>query len=223
MDGCVWGPPLWSLVHGAAMSADSGAEETVRSIIETMECVLPCKHCRASLSRFRPVIQTLCFATPFEMTWLLHNSVNRKLGKPEMTFERAHRVWSNCSSEPVSAMQLAEALVVVDANLANRAHWYRDAKLVRCYRRWWSEVAALCDHIPLLASTGRLMREVGPQISRRSLLRRSNCLRSKLLEMGGRKDLALHPRQAACRARRCQKTDRRAVRASRASRTSRPR
>lgn len=205
MDPCVWGPPLWSLLHGAAQAQPLRAEAPVRDAIMAMRCVLPCKHCRVSLRRFWEAVSGACFEDPFDLVWLLHNSVNRKLGKPELTHERARRVWSNSVHEPVSALRLAEALVIVDANLATRALGRERRAVLRCYEQWWDAVARLCALVPMLQRTGRLMRRRAQRVTARTAMRRSNSLRTALLRDAGRVDLALTPAQAAARARKCRK------------------
>jgi len=71
--------------------------------------------------------------------WMLHNAVNRKLGKPELPLHRARLRWSVSTVDPIA---LLDALLIVAYN-------YRNCKLqnkLAAYRALWEAVGTLCAH-----------------------------------------------------------------------------
>jgi len=185
MDPVVWGPPLWALMHSAALRAPRRAAPVVERTLDAMERTLPCAFCRASLAAFRPALARLEFEGPFEMLWMLHNTVSTKLqlqggmGAP-MSFERAKRRWAT-ATEPVSELQLLNALIVTAGN-------YRtcpDAQKRRWYAQLWRGIATLCTMVPTTARLGADLLAQDAADGGCALLRRANERRSALLRERG--------------------------------------
>ena len=141
MDPCVWGPPLWRLMHGTAAREPRRAQAAVLACLYSMRAVLPCRKCRESLTAILAGLEGMHFPSVFEVTWMVHNYVNRKLGKPPLSLRRARRLWAVMSA-PGDPVALADALVIIDANygayLASQA----------AYKQFWRATAALCQLTP---------------------------------------------------------------------------
>ena len=87
MDTRFWGPPAWKLLHTVAVAYDASpaSKRHMRSFLEVLPFILPCKFCRASLTEhyeklpYGPALES---RETFEK-WMynLHNLVNDKLEK----------------------------------------------------------------------------------------------------------------------------------------------
>lgn len=85
------GPKLWEKFHRDALTAKNRAEAWAQ--IEALLASIPCGECKAS---FRQIVSENLHhghGEFFEHTVLLHNLVNRKLGKPEFTVEQARALY----------------------------------------------------------------------------------------------------------------------------------
>lgn len=95
----VWGPPFWRTIHYVAMAYDPGRVqvEQVRAWFQSLPHVLPCPECARHLKRamaaggpYYPHDAVFRDRTTlFEYTVELHNSVNRRLGKPQLDVRAA--------------------------------------------------------------------------------------------------------------------------------------
>jgi hypothetical protein len=180
MDPCIWGPPIWKLLHASA--AAGAPAELIDRTLETMAHVLPCAKCRGSLAKFLPRLAKLGFADSVTKLWFLHNLVNRKLGKPAMPFRRAERLWET-RSVPAAPLELADSLAIVDGNYRRFARAGRSQH----YAAWWARVADLCAlHGGLRPMAAQMRRNAG--ITQRAPLMRTLALRRAL--MGPRSESA---------------------------------
>lgn len=87
----VWGPVLWRFLHSFAARVGKGPAVTrvdenreALWLLEHLDTVIPCADCRKHwrrilLQRVPPGLPTA------EWMFAAHNSVNRRLGKPELT------------------------------------------------------------------------------------------------------------------------------------------
>lgn len=93
------GPGYWDIIHRKSLllSVDE-FEEFIEEFLE----MIPCDHCRDHalryLRRYRPSryeheYHGEIFVGNLIWTIRLHNSVNRRLGKPEMTISRGLSRW----------------------------------------------------------------------------------------------------------------------------------
>jgi hypothetical protein len=173
MDPCIWGPPIWKLLHA---SATAGAPvEMIDHTLQTMAHVLPCAKCRNSLAKFLPRLTKLGFEDSATKLWFLHNLVNRKLGKPAMPFRRAERLWET-RSVPAAPLELADALAIVDGNYPK----CKQAGRSRYYGAWWAQVADLCALHKFLRPVAAQMRKC-TRITLRAPLERTLALRRALM------------------------------------------
>lgn len=89
----VWGPFFWNTLHIAALAYPNEPTYThkkaAKEFFESLQVIIPCPKCRRHfadhLAKFPipPHLDTR--TTLFKWTVVLHNSVNKALGKPEYT------------------------------------------------------------------------------------------------------------------------------------------
>jgi hypothetical protein len=190
MDPVAWGPPFWALLHSASLVNTRQARAELQSTLDAMERVLPCKYCRESLRALRPTLAKIEFAGNFEEMWALHNAVSAKLqiqggsGAP-ITLERARRRWES-ATEPVSELQLVNALIITAGNYARCPA----PEKRRWYAQMWRGIAALCARVPTLRSLGTYL-TAGGEGNGCALLERANARRSEILRSRGLGELCV--------------------------------
>jgi hypothetical protein len=110
MIASVWGPMAWRLMHSLAhaydMLPEGGSPEVADLMLAFMLAlpgVLPCRECRDDSTRITGTMATELRRAVFARramgaTFTLHNTVNRKLGKPQFdridVAQRRACVWS---------------------------------------------------------------------------------------------------------------------------------
>ena len=194
MDPCVWGPPLWRLLHGSAV-APGKVRAHVMQCLASMRAVLPCDKCRKSLTAILAGLSGLRFANVFEVTWIVHNYVNRKLKKPLLSLSRARRVWTTASA-PGDALSLVDSLVIIDTNYAQCGSPNKKT----AYRTFWNAVRHLCALSPSMRPLSVAMGRSG-----KPTCGRANSVRTALVSAQGVPELRLSTESAARRARACRK------------------
>jgi hypothetical protein len=82
----MWGPRLWRVLFAWAMRSPKPA---CRLLLNKVSELCPCRLCRVSAREY--VKNTPCCGAnpPIVFLWSLHNSVNKKLGKPSYTLAEA--------------------------------------------------------------------------------------------------------------------------------------
>lgn len=86
----VWGPSYWTMLHAWSWLLSAGDARLLEFFYLSPRHLLPCVHCRQSYEKFsqmpahdlRTHIRTRRLP---EYVFLVHNAVNRKLGKPLQT------------------------------------------------------------------------------------------------------------------------------------------
>jgi len=136
MNTQVWGPPLWSLLHGLSfhlttVSAENTARALVlaRTMLHRMQGALPCRFCRESYAGFWKEMGPRLDSLENFPAWMyaLHARVNDKLGvsrAPSFAdVSRRQRLVLNC----YRLQNLWIILLILAANLspANREATYR--------------------------------------------------------------------------------------------------
>jgi len=108
MDPTQWGPYYWAVLHIAALSNSPGFP----ALVQLFPALIPCPTCSED---FRKIIKEYP-PTGDYFTWSVdvHNMVNKKLGKPQVSYEDARRQWTTPTIKPkVSWVTLAVALAAV--------------------------------------------------------------------------------------------------------------
>ena len=90
IDPAAFGPYYWAVIHLACLSEADGLQEFVNSL----PGILPCPDCKEHL---RENLTKLPFDSkdPFRWSVELHNAVNKRLGKPMVSYEKALEHWKN--------------------------------------------------------------------------------------------------------------------------------
>jgi len=100
-----WGASLWAFIHTITV-VDSTDPHTVERMslpcmanLRALTDSIPCHRCadtyRAHLALLPdPGSGPLKAMALFEWGWKVHNAVNAKLGRPEMTYEDAVAAWA---------------------------------------------------------------------------------------------------------------------------------
>jgi len=109
MDPSIWGPHLWTGLHYVALGYPGGASATDRAhykaFYEGLSNVLPCGKCvqhYIQLLKESPIDAYLDTAdTLFEWTVIIHNAVNKRLGKKEVSLEQAKTLYPAKRPDPV--------------------------------------------------------------------------------------------------------------------------
>lgn len=177
MDPVAWGPPLWSLLHAAARSATR--VPSVHAALQAMHSTLPCCKCRSSLRSFYRAITSLPLDSDFALTWMLHNAVNRKLGKAELTLARAERRWATATA-PVCPLALLDAMLIVAHNYGGCRR--KDKR--QQYAALWAAVADMCDAVCSVRHLAPELRLAGAQPGGAKLAAATNDVRTA--ELGRR-------------------------------------
>lgn len=95
-----WRPSLWSTLHTLAAASDPqlGKDDPFWVLYAAMPKLIPCSTCRnewIAMSKRTPI--QLFIGKPavevLRMTVQMHNEVNRRLGKPELSFEDAKKMY----------------------------------------------------------------------------------------------------------------------------------
>ena len=79
MDTRYWGPSGWKLFH--LIAADNTPNKHITEFLETLPYVLPCKFCRASLSKYYEELPYTSTSNLDHWMYQIHNKVNGKLRK----------------------------------------------------------------------------------------------------------------------------------------------
>ena len=96
-----YGPGYWAAMHIDSYNAKTyNQKNIVATTIVRLISTFPCKLCREhgiSYAANHPLIHAVNNTDElslFRWVWQFHNAVNRKIQKPEVTFERAKILWS---------------------------------------------------------------------------------------------------------------------------------
>lgn len=120
-----WGTIFWSYVHTiCVIDGKEGIRERsvlVKEILEKMDMLIFCKTCINSYTELRKKypLDDINLDKPMELfRWSvnIHNEINKKLNKPEYTYEQAVHIWAThrCREKSVnivSEQQLSEEFV----------------------------------------------------------------------------------------------------------------
>jgi hypothetical protein len=90
IDPAAFGPYYWAVIHLACLSGSDGLQK----FTDSLPGILPCPDCKEHLIQN---LKDIPFdkRDPFRWSVKLHNAVNKKLGKPIVSYEEAHNHWSN--------------------------------------------------------------------------------------------------------------------------------
>lgn len=100
MDSSLWGPGMWSAIHG--LPAYGRDIKQIKAFYGGL--AVPCETCQSHLDSFRkenPVESIQSREGALLWSLHLHNSVNKKLGRAEFTLNQC---WdAHCASVPIES------------------------------------------------------------------------------------------------------------------------
>lgn len=105
MNPNVWGKYQWTAIHFSALGYPWNPSPTIKKnfrtfFMEILPSILPCESCRNHLSQTlsqHPITDKDLenSETLFQWTVNLHNTVNKRLGKPTLSLTEAKAIYSN--------------------------------------------------------------------------------------------------------------------------------
>lgn len=108
MSKSVWGPPTWQLLHCMVIKAKEimnlSQINELKNIIERVVSNLPCPLCSGHALAFFKKNNFQKINTLFNLRYFLfdfHNSVNKRLEKPLITYEEHNLLYQNMNLESV--------------------------------------------------------------------------------------------------------------------------
>lgn len=98
-----WGSGLWAFLHTVtlvdhtttweAVSRQTALVRHVRAMVDVLPCSSCAKHYREMLLAYPPELAAQRPLGLFEWTVMVHNTVNARLGVPQVSLETALRMW----------------------------------------------------------------------------------------------------------------------------------
>ena len=94
-----WGPHTWCLIHSMATTYEPQNKKAFKDLIENLTKTLPCKKCRENLKRHLQELPVEPYLKNNQdlllWTYLLHDIVNKELGKKSPPFDTVQRYYFN--------------------------------------------------------------------------------------------------------------------------------
>lgn len=109
-----WGPKLWAFLHALsfAFPKEPTQEEKIafNSLLEALKILIPCPQCRTHYCSYLGESPAPITCGDDLRSWLVdfHNDVNRRTGKPEVSYSDAEKMYTD-SKETTPAPQRAAA------------------------------------------------------------------------------------------------------------------
>lgn len=104
MQPSIWGPYLWRAIHYIALGypdkPDPHVKHEYRDFFLNLWKFIPCIKCSLNYKRHLHEIPNIeqYLSSPkdlFQWTWLMHNIVNKELGKQQIEFDFAYNMYTN--------------------------------------------------------------------------------------------------------------------------------
>ena len=118
MDSSIWGPHAWFFLHSISFNypetpTDTDKRNMLAFAINIGE-LLPCEYCKMHYQQYftsNPIQKNLSSRTAL-INWFidLHNSVNRRLKKPEMSFDQVVSFYEKKYQKPSKAFAVWNCL-----------------------------------------------------------------------------------------------------------------
>ncbi len=137
MSPAVWGPIFWTTMHivslGYSTSPSSEEQEAAIKFYESLTTVIPCPICREHYKYFlqQMPVRNAVKTRDDLILWVynIHNEVNKKLGKPEVTFEQYVANMQSLANQshiriPSSTNDTASSALMIGAGVASGALAY---------------------------------------------------------------------------------------------------
>lgn len=95
----VFGPGAWVAIHVTAIKSVTPAKrEFFCDFIRDLTSSLPCEDCRKHAVKYVKDFPPERYLEEkdglFRWSWIFHNAVNRRLGKPEVAYDTAYKIYA---------------------------------------------------------------------------------------------------------------------------------
>jgi hypothetical protein len=96
-----WGNTLWAFIHTITIidyEVNEMYNNTIKKTLFSLQETFPCQACRLHYIERLKLIDNMDLSKPMVLFYWsvdLHNAVNKKLGKPEWTYEMALEKWGH--------------------------------------------------------------------------------------------------------------------------------
>ena len=129
----IWGPMFWSTLHIMSLAYPDdptySEKRAAKELFNALVYLLPCPVCR---SHYKEILQVMPVETWLdnrkslvEWVWMMHNAVNMKLGKPEITMTEFYKRYNEMADRGLPIPPSNPHAEISDA--AVEAAWIRGA------------------------------------------------------------------------------------------------
>ena len=114
-----FGPGTWYTLHVFALSAQDSEEKknAFISFVQDLSVNMWCDVCQEHFSRYVAQHPLEPYKHKqyglFEWTWKLHNTVNERLGKEQLSFSEALRIYTDKDAKPCNASKEPNKIYVL--------------------------------------------------------------------------------------------------------------
>jgi hypothetical protein len=148
MSPAVWGPIFWTTMHivslGYSATPTSQEQEAAIQFYQSLAYTIPCPICR---THYRAILEEMPVQNAVKsrddlITWVfnLHNSVNKKLEKPEISFDQYIKNMTLLAAQeytkiPATPSTLSSATMVLAGAVLGVGGYYLYNKFVATARK----------------------------------------------------------------------------------------
>lgn len=142
-----WGPILWDILMSTSHDmeqrppCDALLHSTFQRMWSSLRYMLPCKYCRQSYRVYYKTYWTPEIRRYVRWTHFLHNLVNKKLHKPQLSWKSVQRTFV-----PLTPTEFRKWFYIFSFVVCLN---YKPSKH-RHYRVWWNTWETLRHHLPTL-------------------------------------------------------------------------
>lgn len=125
IDPTLWGPSAWRYMHYITLSYPDNPtavdRENVYNFFMLNAKLLPCEKCRNEFNKElqrNPLTNNILSSRQDLIIWLInvHNRVNERLGKPQMTYDQVINEYTHTTSTTSMTSYMTDYIYMMDAS-----------------------------------------------------------------------------------------------------------